>query len=108
MSPESADSTFKSVMTEACEKLFRKLPRGQQEAIKARVVEICKEPFSGDKFRDASLKGLLHTHARGSASNLLIIWSVKENVEKLVIIEGVGSHKMLEKMQLRRTTFGTR
>jgi mRNA-degrading endonuclease RelE of RelBE toxin-antitoxin system len=95
-------------MTRACEKLFKKLPRNQQEAIKNRILEICKEPFCGDKFRDASMQGLLHTHARGSASDLLVIWSVQDNPEKQIVVEGVGHHKMLDKMQLRRTTFNIR
>ncbi len=107
MSPESVVSAYNAVMTKACEKLFKKLPRNEQESIKNRVLEICRDPFCGDKFHDPSLKGLLHTHARGSSSNLMVIWSVQEEPEKRVILEGVGSHKMLDKIQLRRTTFMT-
>ena len=92
-------------MTKPCEKLFKKLPRNQQEWVRKRIHEICKKPSNGDKFRDPSMKGLLHTHARGSASNLLLVWSTQKNPEKLVVVEAVGSHKKLDSMQLRRTTF---
>jgi len=52
------------------------------------------------------MKGLLHTHVGSKVSNLLIVWSVKENPEKLVVVEGVGPHRMLDDMQRRRKTFG--
>ena len=94
-------------MTKPCEKLFKKLPRRQQEWVHKRILEICKDPTCGYKFRDPILKGLLHTHARGSASNLLVVWSTRENLEK-IIVEGVGPHKILEWLMRRRKSFRKR
>lgn len=106
--PENADSLYEAVMTKACEKLFKKLPRNQQEWIRDRVREICKHPKQGEKFEDEFMKGLLHTHAGSRVSNVLVIWSVQEKPKKQVIIEGVGSHRMLADMQRRRRAFGIR
>jgi mRNA-degrading endonuclease RelE of RelBE toxin-antitoxin system len=103
--PESAVSNYEAVMTKACEKLFKKLPRNQQVWIKEKVAEICKQPRIGLKFQDASMSGLLHDHVGSHSSNLLVVWSVKE-LEKLVVIEGVGPHSMVDDMQRRRKTFG--
>lgn len=100
--PESADSKYKAVMTKACEKLLKKLPRNQQEWVHKRILEIEREPASGDKFRDPALKGLLHTHARGSASNVLVVWSTQQSPKCTVIIEGVGPHKILDWLIRRR------
>jgi mRNA-degrading endonuclease RelE of RelBE toxin-antitoxin system len=94
-------------MTKPCEKLFKKLPRTQQEWVHKRILEICEDPTCGDKLRDPLLKGLLHTHARGSASNLLIVWSTEEKPEKTVVIEGVGDHKVLDFLAQRRRAFGS-
>lgn len=106
--PESADSKYKSVMTKACEKLFKKLPRKQQEWVHKKISEIRKDPTCGDKFSDPDLKGLLHTHARGSASNVLVVWSTQQTPKKRIIIEGVGSHKMLDWLRRRRKKSRTR
>lgn len=91
MLSESADSLYEAVMTKACEKLFQKLPRNQQEWIRDRVREICRCPSQGETFHDEFMKGLLHTHAGSRVSNVLVIWSIKEKPKKLVVIEGVGS-----------------
>lgn len=99
--PESADSEYKAEMTRACEKLFKKLPKKQQEWIDKRISEICKDPSCGHGFSDPFLKGLLHTHARGSASNLLVVWSKQDNPKKITV-EGVGSHKILKWLTKRR------
>ena len=100
--PESADSDYEVQMTKACEKLFKKLPKKQQEWVHKKILEIRKAPSYGYGFRDPSLKGLLHTHARGSASNLLVVWSKQENLKKKIIIEGVGPHKIIDWLIKRR------
>jgi len=100
--PESADSEYKAEMTKACEKLFKKLPKRQQEWIDKRISEICKDPSCGHGFSDPFLKGLFHTHARGSASNVLVIWSKQKDPIKKIIIEGVGRHKILNWLTKRR------
>jgi len=99
--PESADLDYEVEMTKACEKLFKKLPKKQQEWVHKRILEIRKAPSDGYGFRAPLLKGLLHTHARGSASNLLVIWSKQDNPKK-IIIEGVGSHKIIDWLTKRR------
>jgi hypothetical protein len=83
-------------MTKACEKLFKKLPHLDQVAVDKKIKELCKDPTCGDNFRDPVLKGLLHTHVRGSSSNLLVAWSKDEKPKKKIIIEGVGGHKMVD------------
>lgn len=102
---KSAISSFEAVMTKPCEKLFKKLPRNLQEGIKAKISEICKNPKVGYPFQDASMKGLLHDHVGSHSSNVLVVWSVDEN-EKLVVVEGVGSHNKMEDLQSRRKRLG--
>ena len=100
--PESVDSEYEVQMTKACEKLFKKLSRKEQEAIDKRISEIRKAPSSGSNLDDPALKGLLHTHARGSSSNILVIWSTEEKPKKRIIIEGVGPHKIIDWLKRRR------
>jgi hypothetical protein len=83
-------------MTHACEKLFKKLSHAEQTAIDKRIAEIKTDPSCGDSFRDPALKGLLHTHARGSSSNLLIAWSKEEVPKKRIVVEGVGRHEIID------------
>lgn len=101
--PESVASDFQAVMTRPCEKLFKKLPRNQQEDIKAKIAEICTNPFGGYKFQDASMVGLLHDHIGSRHSNVLVVWSVDE-AKKLVVVEGVGAHSVVDDIQRYRKT----
>ena len=92
-------------MTKPCEKLFKKLPRNVQLSIKQKVANICKDPKVGYKFQDSSMRDLLHDHIGSHASNVLVVWSVDE-AKKLVVLEGVGSHHMMEKLQSQRKRLG--
>lgn len=92
-------------MTKPCEKLFDKLPRNQQIAIKEKVALICKDPNIGYKLKDVSMQGLRHDHIGSNASNVLVVWSVDEK-KNLVIVEGVGSHHMMENLQNQRKRIG--
>jgi mRNA-degrading endonuclease RelE of RelBE toxin-antitoxin system len=104
--PESATSNYISLMTHACEKIFKKLPRNQQEDIKAKISEVCANPYSvGHKLLDASMVGFRHDHAGNIKNNVLVVWSIEEE-KKTVWIESVGSHKNMENLQSQRTRMG--
>jgi len=103
--PESADSDYEPEMTKACEKVFKKLHKPDQIAIDKKIEELCKDPTCGDNFRDPALKGVLHTHVRGSSGNLLVAWSKEEKPKKKIIIEGVGGHKIIDWLIEQRKKF---
>jgi mRNA-degrading endonuclease RelE of RelBE toxin-antitoxin system len=101
--PESADSDYEVEMTDTCERMFRKLTRGEQEAIDGKISEIRKDPSCGDYFNGSELKGVLHTHVLGRSSDCLVAWSKQENPRKKIIVEAVGSHDNIERLKrLRR------
>lgn len=101
--PENADSEnkYEVEMTKACEKLFKKLTKREQKAVDERISDIQMNPSQGDYLHDKDLKGLLHTHARGKSSNLIIIWSVEKKFKK-IIVEAVGPHKIIEWLTRRK------
>jgi mRNA-degrading endonuclease RelE of RelBE toxin-antitoxin system len=89
-------------MTKPCEKIFKKLPRNQQVDIKAKISEICGDPFKiGYKLLDASMAGFRHVHVGNDTSNVLVVWSVDDG-QKIVWIESVGSHHNMEELQNKR------
>ena len=90
-----SDNDYEVEMTWACEKLFIKLTRREQQAVDSRISDICQDPSQGEYLEGRYLDGLLHTHASGKSSNLLVIWSYDDN-PKRIVIEGVGPHKVID------------
>ena len=104
MLPKNVASEYEVEITHTCGKMLKKLSRFEQTAVDERINEIKANPSCGDSFKDPSLKGLLHTHARGRSSNLIIAWSTKEVPKKKILIEGVGGHDMLKWLMVHRGT----